>query len=124
MEIYKVFKFDAAHRLPNVPDGHKCAQLHGHSFRVEIHVRGKADEQTGWVMDFADITAACQPVIDQLDHKYLNDIEGLDNPTSENLTKWMWQRLQTALPKLSKIVVQESSESGCIYTGKEQEGNR
>ncbi len=124
MEIYKVFKFDAAHRLPNVPAGHKCSQLHGHSFRVEIHVRGKADAHTGWVMDFANIAAACQPVIDQLDHKYLNDIEGLDNPTSENLARWIWQRLQTALPQLSKIVVRESAESGCIYTGKEQEGNK
>lgn len=117
MEIYKVFKFDAAHRLPNVPHGHKCAQLHGHSFRVEIHVWGKADPHTGWVMDFADIAVACQPIIDQLDHKYLNDIAGLPNPTSENLAKWIWQRLQLTLPQLSRIVVQESPESGCIFEG-------
>ena len=119
MEIYKVFKFDAAHRLPNVPEGHKCAQVHGHSFRIEIHLRGKADPPTGWVMDFADIAATCQPVIDQLDHKYLNDIEGLANPTSENLARWIWQRLQPTLPQLCKIVVQESPESGCIYKGEE-----
>ena len=119
MEIYKVFKFDAAHRLPNVPDGHKCAQIHGHSFRLEIHVMGIADAQSGWVMDFADIAAACQPVIDQLDHKYLNDITGLTNPTSENLAKWIWQRLHPSLPQLSKIIVQESPESGCIYAGEE-----
>jgi 6-pyruvoyltetrahydropterin/6-carboxytetrahydropterin synthase len=117
MEIYKVFKFDAAHRLSNVPSGHKCAQLHGHSFRVEIHVRGKVDSHTGWVMDFADIAAACQPIIDQLDHKYLNDIAGLANPTSENLAKWIWQHLQPTLVQLSRIVVQESPESGCIYAG-------
>jgi 6-pyruvoyltetrahydropterin/6-carboxytetrahydropterin synthase len=117
MEIYKVFKFDAAHSLPNVPAGHKCAQVHGHSFRVEIHVRGKADSHAGWVMDFADIAAACQPIIDQLDHKYLNDIAGLANPTSENLAKWIWQRLQPTLVQLSRIVVQESPESGCMYAG-------
>jgi len=119
MEIYKVFKFDAAHRLPNVHEGHKCAQVHGHSFRIEIHLQGKADPPAGWVMDFADIAAACRPVIDQLDHKYLNDIEGLANPTSENLARWIWQHLQPMLPQLSKIVVQESPESGCVYKGEE-----
>jgi 6-pyruvoyltetrahydropterin/6-carboxytetrahydropterin synthase len=119
MEIFKVFKFAAAHRLPNVPAGHKCAQVHGHSFRIEIHLRGKADPHTCWVMDFADIAAACQPIIDQLDHKYLNDITGLTNPTSENLAKWIWQHLHSALPQLSKIVVQESPEAGCIYKGEE-----
>jgi 6-pyruvoyltetrahydropterin/6-carboxytetrahydropterin synthase len=119
MEIYKVFKFDAAHRLPNVPEGHKCARIHGHSFCLEIHVQGIADAQSGWVMDFSDIVAICQPVIDQLDHKYLNDIAGLANPTSENLAKWIWHRLQPALPQLSKIVFQESPESGCIYEGAE-----
>ena len=119
MEIFKVFKFDAAHRLPNVHDGHKCAQVHGHSFRIEIYVQGNVDPRTGWVMDFADIAAACQPIIDQLDHKYLNDITGLTNPTSENLAKWIWKHLHPALPQLSKIVVQESPESGCIYRGEE-----
>jgi 6-pyruvoyltetrahydropterin/6-carboxytetrahydropterin synthase len=119
MEIFKVFKFDAAHRLPNVPSGHKCAQVHGHSFRVEIHVQGKEDPRTGWVMDFADIAVTFQPILDQLDHKYLNDIAGLANPTSENLAKWIWQRLQTTLPQLSKIVIQESPEAGCIYEGEE-----
>jgi 6-pyruvoyltetrahydropterin/6-carboxytetrahydropterin synthase len=112
MEIYKVFKFDAAHRLPNVPAGHKCAQVHGHSFRVEIHVRGKADSNTGG-------NGLCQPIIDQLDHKYLNDIAGLPNPTSENLAKWIWRHLHPTLSQLSKIIVQESPESGCVYAGEE-----
>lgn len=119
MEIYKVFKFDAAHRLPNVPEGHKCARVHGHSFRIEIHLQGDVDPHTGWVMDFADIAAASQPIIDRLDHKYLNDIEGLANPTSENLARWLWQHLHQALPQLSKIVVQESPDSGCVYKGDE-----
>jgi 6-pyruvoyltetrahydropterin/6-carboxytetrahydropterin synthase len=117
MEIYKVFHVDAAHRLPDVPSGHKCAELHGHSFRIEIHLKGSVNPRTGWVVDFADITRAFQPLYDQLDHNYLNDIEGLDNPTSENLARWIWRGLQTALPQLSKVVVQESSESGCIYEG-------
>ena len=119
MEIFKVFKFDAAHFLPCVPHGHKCAKLHGHSFRVEIYVRGEVDPQAGWVMDFARITEAFEPVLEKLDHKNLNDIEGLQNPTSENLCRWIWQRLKPALPLLSKVVVQESPESGCIYRGEE-----
>ncbi|PKN76533.1 MAG: 6-carboxytetrahydropterin synthase QueD [Deltaproteobacteria bacterium HGW-Deltaproteobacteria-10] len=117
MEIFKVFHIDAAHRLPNVPPGHKCAQLHGHSFRIAIHINGPVDPQYGWVIDFADITKAFQPLHDQLDHKYLNDIEGLENPTSENLAQWLWRNLQPSLPQLSKIVVQESLESGCVYEG-------
>ena len=119
MEIFKVFKFDAAHRLPNVGQGHKCSQLHGHSFRVEIHIQGAVDTRFGWVMDFADIAHAFQPLYDQLDHKYLNDIDGLDNPTSENIAKWIWTRLRPTLSHLSKVVVQESTESGCVYRGDE-----
>jgi len=119
MEIFKIFKFDAAHLLPNVGKGHKCSQLHGHSFRVEIHIQGPVGQPSGWVMDFADIAHAFQPLYDQLDHKYLNDIDGLDNPTSENIAKWIWKNLHSRLPQLSKIVVQESPESGCIYRGAE-----
>lgn len=119
MEIFKVFHIDAAHRLPYVQPGHKCANLHGHSFRIEIHVCGQIDPLLGWVIDFADIANAFQPLYDQLDHKYLNDIKGLSNPTSENLAKWLWQNLQPALPQLSKIVVQESLASGCIYEGEQ-----
>jgi 6-pyruvoyltetrahydropterin/6-carboxytetrahydropterin synthase len=117
MEIFKVFHIDAAHCLPNVTAGHKCANKHGHSFRIEIHIRGSVDPRLGWVIDFADMAKAFQPVHDQIDHKYLNDIEGLSNPTSENLARWIWLRLQPALPQLSKVIVQESLESGCIYEG-------
>lgn len=116
MEIFREFTFEAAHRLPHVPEGHKCARLHGHSYRVEVHVRGDVDERTGWVMDFAEIKAAFKPVLDQLDHYYLNDVPGLDNPTSENLAHWIWQRMRTALP-LSKVVVRETCTSGCVYQG-------
>ncbi len=90
MEIFKVFSLESAHRLPNVPAGHKCARVHGHSFRVEIHVRGAVDERLGWVMDFADVKAAFEPLFQRLDHHYLNDVPGLENPTSENLARWIW----------------------------------
>lgn len=118
MEIFKVFKFDAAHCLPNVDEGHKCSELHGHSFRIEIHIKAPVNPSLGWVIDFADIDQAFQPLHDQLDHKYLNDVEGLANPTSENIAMWIWEHLHLSLP-LSKIIVQESPESGCIYSGGE-----
>lgn len=119
MEIFKEFGFEAAHRLPNVPEGHKCARLHGHSFRVEVHVRGELDPRLGWVMDFADLKAAVKPVIDQLDHYYLNEIAGLENPTSEVLARWLWTRLHPDLPSLTKIVVRETCTSGCTYGGED-----
>jgi 6-pyruvoyltetrahydropterin/6-carboxytetrahydropterin synthase len=117
MDIFKVFSIEAAHRLPNVPLAHKCARLHGHSFRVEIHVSGPVGGETGWVMDFADIKEAFQPLFAQLDHHYLNEVEGLSNPTSEHLARWIWQRLRPSLPMLSKVIVNETCTSGCIYQG-------
>ena len=117
MEIFKSFTLESAHRLPNVPAGHKCARVHGHSFRVELHVRGPVDEHLGWVMDFADVKAAFDPLYRQLDHHYLNDVPGLENPTSENLAKWIWQQLKPALPQLSAVVVHETCTSGARYTG-------
>jgi 6-pyruvoyltetrahydropterin/6-carboxytetrahydropterin synthase len=119
VDIFKEFTFEAAHRLPNVPAGHKCARLHGHSFRVEVHVGGPVIEPTGWVMDFADIKAAFKPLDEQLDHYYLNEIKGLENPTSEILARWIWDRLLPSLPRLTKVVVRETCTSGCIYEGKE-----
>jgi 6-pyruvoyltetrahydropterin/6-carboxytetrahydropterin synthase len=117
MEIFKVFQVEAAHFLPNVPPDHKCRRMHGHSFRIEIHVAGPVDADAGWVMDFADLKRAFQPIHDQLDHHCLNDIEGLDNPTSENLARWIWDRLKTDLPGLSRIVIQETCTSGCVFRG-------
>ena len=117
MDVFRVFQIEAAHRLPNVPEGHKCARMHGHSFRIEVHVSGPVGERSGWVMDFADLKRAFQPLFDQLDHRCLNDIEGLENPTSEVLARWIWDRLQPNLPGLSKVVVQETCNAGCVYTG-------
>lgn len=119
MDIFKVFNIEAAHRLPNVPAGHKCARLHGHSFRVELHVRGPVGSDTGWVMDFADVKGAFAPLYEQLDHHYLNEVPGLENPTSENLSRWVWRRLKPLLPALSKVIVNETCTSGCIYRGED-----
>jgi 6-pyruvoyltetrahydropterin/6-carboxytetrahydropterin synthase len=117
LEIFKAFTLESAHRLPNVPPGHKCARVHGHSFRVELHVTGPVDEHLGWVMDFADVKAAFDPLYRQLDHHYLNDVPGLENPTSENLAKWIWRKLRPTLPQLSAVVVHETCTSGARYTG-------
>jgi len=118
MEIFREFTFEAAHRLPNVSDGHKCARLHGHSYRVAVHVSGEVEADTGWVMDFGDIKKAVAPVIDQLDHYYLNEIPGLENPTSELLARWIWRRLDDKLP-LTAILVRETCTSGCVYRGEQ-----
>ena len=117
MDIYRKFTFEAAHRLPHVPAGHKCERLHGHSYMVTVHVSGEPDSHLGWIMDFADITAVVDPVIRQLDHYYLNDIDGLDNPTSENIARWLWPRIKAVLPALSRIEISETCTSGCVYTG-------
>ena len=122
MEIFKEFTFEAAHRLPNVPEGHKCARLHGHSFRVRVYIAGKVDPVQGWVMDFADLKQHIRPLYQALDHRYLNDVPGLENPTSENLAKWLWQRLKPELDALSKVEVRETCTSGCIYQGEDQPG--
>ena len=119
MEIFKEFTFEAAHRLPHVPPGHKCARLHGHSYQVAVHVEGPLDGRDGWVRDFAELTCAMAPLLGCLDHYYLNEIEGLDNPTSEVLAVWIWDRLRPALPDLSQIVVRETCTSGCVYRGGE-----
>lgn len=115
--LFKDFQFEAAHYLPNVPKEHKCSRLHGHSFVVRIEVTSEIDPITGWVMDFADLKKAFQPLYHRLDHHYLNDIPGLENPTSELLARWIWQRLKPSLPILSAIRVKETCTAGCVYRG-------
>ena len=121
MELFKKFVFEAAHRLPNVLEGHKCGRIHGHSFSVTVYIDGSVGEDTGWVMDFADLNTAFKPILDRLDHYYLNDVEGLDNPTSENLARWIWIQLKPKLSELSKVAVQETCNCGCVYTGEDAE---
>jgi 6-pyruvoyltetrahydropterin/6-carboxytetrahydropterin synthase len=117
MEIFWEFKFEAAHRLPNVPSDHKCSRLHGHSYQVQVHVQGPVDPQAGWIIDFGNIKDACKPVIARLDHYYLNEIPGLENPTSECLAAWIWNELSSSLPMMSAVMVRETCTSGCVYRG-------
>lgn len=117
MELSKVFRFEAAHMLSNFPEGHKCRRLHGHSYEIEVKIKGLLKEKTGVVIDYQEITNAVAPIIKELDHYYLNEIEGLENPTSENLAKWIWDKLKPNLPTLAVITVRETCTSGCSYFG-------
>jgi 6-pyruvoyltetrahydropterin/6-carboxytetrahydropterin synthase len=111
------FQFEAAHRLPRVPPEHKCARLHGHSFQIELELLGPVDPELGWLMDFADIKTAWGPLHEALDHRYLNEIEGLSNPTSEVLAAWIWERLEPRLPWLRAVSVAETCTSRATYQG-------
>ena len=117
IELVKDFRFEAAHWLPNVPDGHKCRRMHGHSFRGEVAVRGEIDPKTGWVIDFADLRSAVEPIVKRLDHYLLNEIEGLENPTAERLAVWIWQHVAPALPSLFRVTIEETCTSRCHYFG-------
>ena len=118
-ELVKTFRFEAAHALPNVPEGHKCRRLHGPGYRVDIHVTGRPDPKTGWVIDFALIKQAVEPILGELDHRCLNDIPGLANSTSETLCGYLWDRIAPKLSGLSAITVWESDTSRCTYRGRE-----
>lgn len=118
VELSKTFRFEAAHRLPRLPATHKCARLHGHSFYVDIHVAGECDPELGWLLDFGELTGALRPVVDQLDHTYLNEIEGLENPTSENLAVWIWDRVAPSLVLLASVTVRETCNVACTYRGR------
>ncbi len=117
MDLFTDFTFEAAHRLPNLPPEHKCARLHGHSFRVRVTLTGEVDPRLGWVLDFADIKQAFAPLHAVLDHRYLNEVPGLENPTSEVVARWIWERLKPSLPLLSAVEVRETCIAGCTYRG-------
>lgn len=117
VELVKGFAFESAHRLPCAPEGHKCRRLHGHSFKCEVAVRGEVDPATGWFIDYAEIAEAFEPVRRQLDHYYLNEIEGLENATSENLARWIWERLEGRLRGLHRVTIQETCTARCDYYG-------
>ena len=117
IRLVKSFTFEAAHLLPRLPAGHKCRRLHGHSFRVDVHVEGPIDQELGWLVDYADIKAAFEPLHRLLDHNYLNEVDGLDNPTSERIAIWIWQQLEGRLPYLNRIVVHETCTARCEYEG-------
>lgn len=117
MEIYKDFSFDSAHFLPHVPDGHKCKNMHGHTYKLRVFIKGQPDPRLGWIMDFKELKDLVGPVIDQLDHKLINDIEGLENPTAENITIWIWNKIKPLLSNLSKVELYETPTTGVIYNG-------
>ena len=117
VRLCRKFAFEAAHRLPYAPEGHKCRRLHGHSFQVEVICEGPVDPKTGWLIDFADIKRAFEPLHERLDHNYLNEIEGLENPTAEKLADWIWKRLKPCLPLLVEVVISETCTASCRYCG-------
>ena len=116
-ELVRTYRIDAAHRLPGLPPEHKCSRMHGHGYLVEVRVRGPVGEESGWVMDFADVDAVARPVVEALDHRCLNEVEGLENPTAELLAKWIWDRLAPSLPGLVEVVVAETPHARCVYRG-------
>ncbi|WP_010561998.1 6-carboxytetrahydropterin synthase QueD [Pseudoalteromonas spongiae] len=116
-EIYKDFTFEAAHKLPNVPEGHKCGRLHGHSYNLRLHLSGEVNRIDGWFIDFADVKKIFKPIYEQLDHNYLNDIDGLENPTAENIAKWIWENLKPSLKELMAVELKETCTCGVVYRG-------
>lgn len=117
IELRKKFQFEAAHLLPHLPQSHKCRRLHGHSFTCEITASGECDSKLGWLMDYAEISALFKPIWEQLDHRYLNEVEGLENPTSENIAAWIWQKLKPVMPLLVEVRVAETCTAECVYRG-------
>ncbi len=117
MKIVQAFRFEAAHLLPNVPPTHRCHNMHGHSYRVELKLDGPVDAHTGFVADFFDLEAAFKPYLDKLDHHCLNEIAGLENPTAENIAVWIWERVKPALPLLASVTVYETQDCWAEYDG-------
>ena len=118
VELVKDFRFEAAHYLPNVPEGHKCRRMHGHSFRGEVAIRGPIDPRTGWLIDFADLKLAVDPVVARLDHYLLNEVDGLQNPTSEEIAIWIWAKIAPSMPQLYRVTIEETCTTRCHYYGK------
>jgi 6-pyruvoyltetrahydropterin/6-carboxytetrahydropterin synthase len=118
MRIYKEFTFEAAHFLPSAPPGHPNSRVHGHSFRVRVTIDGEPDETTGLVMHLDDVEAALADAHEALDHRFLNEVEGLSQPTLERITMWLWDRLHNRLPGLAEIeIARDTCREGCIYRG-------
>ncbi len=117
IELRKSFRFEAAHQLPNAPEGHRCRQLHGHSYLVEIVVEGEVDNHAKWVVDYGDILKACAPVKARLDHKVINEIPGLEAGTAEMLAVFIWEEVKDLLPDLKAVTVKETDSSSCTYRG-------
>lgn len=117
MKIFKEFTFDSAHFLPNVPDGHKCKNMHGHTYRLTVFFEGQLVKDLEWVVDFAEVKKIINPIINQIDHKLINDIEGLENPTCERVAVWLWNKIKPKMPQLTEIKLNETPTSGVVYDG-------
>ena len=117
VELVKEYRFEAAHQLPHVPPGHRCARVHGHSFRFEIHVTGPVDAHTGWLIDFGELDNVVMPLVDRVDHHMLNEIEGLEKPTSEVCAKWLFDRIKSGIPQLTALTFYETHDARCVYRG-------
>lgn len=117
VRLVREYRFEAAHRLPHVPEGHKCQRLHGHSFKIELAIAGPVNDTTGWFIDFGDLDEIWAPLHDALDHRYLNDVPGLENPTSEILSRWLWERIKPKLTELVRVTVYETCDARCEYEG-------
>ena len=117
MIVFKDFTFDSAHFLPFVPDDHKCRRMHGHTYSLRVVVEGPLDPKLGWVMDFAEINKVVKPIVEALDHRVLNDIEGMENPTAEVIAKWLWDKIKPEIPLLTRVEVSETPRSGVVYEG-------
>lgn len=115
--LTKDFFFESAQTLPKVPVGHKCGAMHGHSFKMEISIEGEVNPETGWIYDHAAISRAVNPLLELLDHRYLNEVPGLENPTIELMAGWFWQKLAPQLPGLCEIVIHETPTARCVYRG-------
>ena len=118
MQIFKQFTFDSAHFLPHVPDGHKCKEIHGHTYRLTVYVEGELEKTLEWVMDFAEMKNVIDPVVKSIDHKLLNNISGLENPTCEIIAVWLWNKIKPEVPLMTKIELHETPTSGAVYEGK------
>lgn len=118
LTAFATFTFEAAHRLPHVPEGHKCGRLHGHNWTVEIQCTGEPVEPQGWIVDFYDIERAWrEAVYDVVDHRLLNEIPGLENPTTETIVRWVFERMKARIPEVSLVVVRETPMFGASYSG-------
>lgn len=117
IRLERSYRFEAAHFLPRVPVGHKCARMHGHSYHIEVVIEGDVDPELGWLMDFASIDDHAGPLVKMLDHQILNEVEGLANPTAEILAAWWWQRLRATLPEVVEVAVSETETSRCVFRG-------
>ena len=118
MKVYKTFAIESARSLPKLPEEHPCHKVHGHSFKITLTVESEIDQTTGFVMDFSDIDSVFRPIHEIIDHAYLNDIKGLEDPSSENLCRWIWKQLSPSLKGLKQIEIRETESTGCIYKGK------